>query len=924
MIRLYASPSPYAVKNYFNTADYYAGESVGFWGGKLAPELGLEGPVTKDPFGNLADNINPKTGKRLTLRTNAKRIVGDDIIFSLPKDVGAFIMLLPAAERDRLLAMVEHKASEVMGVIEADVETRVRKEGKDETRPGDGLVWGCFFHPTARPVDGQPADPHPHWHFFCFNATRDNEEGGRIKAANLANIYRDRPYYQTLFFSKVAAEFKRLGLPVVRRPDGTWGLAELGSLKGTFSKRTDGIEDVARQLNITDPAVKGKLGGKTRNKKDKKPLSPEQSQDNWLGQLTDGQRGALARVQAGLVAGGKDVTAAEAVEFAIAHCSEKLSVIPERELKRVALLFGIGSVTPEEIDRELRSPRHGLIESVVGGRRCVTTEALQAEEGRIAAYAAAGVGKVAPVGVAGGLTRTLADGRQLSDDQFQAVTDLLTSPNRVNLVQGPAGAGKSSLLAKFDEGARLAGQHVTYLGTTGAAVGVLEKDGFDAGTVASFIGNDKLQAAARGGRVVVDETSILCHKDALKLIEAGKKNDLKFVFVGDPMQHGSIGRGAFMRLLTEHGSILPFRLTKILRQKDADYRAAAQLLSEGKTAEGFDALDKMGWVRQISHGGDRHSHMAADYVQSRQCGMAWDDILAVCPTHAEAARVTQSIRSQLRDCGKLSGDEHEFTRLVAVDTSEAERGQAMTYRPGEVIQFHRKSGADFAAGDRLVITDPAEVPLSEAGKFSVYRQEQISLAKGDVIRFTAKVKTRGGQHEIRNGEAHVIAGFTDGGNIRLNNGWIVGKDAGHFRHGYVETSIGSQGRTVRRVLIDMTAAMGMAINMQQLYVSASRAWDSLLVYCDDKPAVRDAARRDSRQLLALDLKAEAPGIDRLGDDAERQRRLARQLRPFIYRPPAMVRDNPPPPPPPTATPPIPSHGARVLASLRQHGHAYGR
>ena len=41
------------------------------------------------------------------------------------------------------------------------------------------------------------------------------------------------------------------------------------------------------------------------------------------------------------------MTPAEAVDYALRHCSEKLSVIPERELKRVALLFGLGSVTPE-------------------------------------------------------------------------------------------------------------------------------------------------------------------------------------------------------------------------------------------------------------------------------------------------------------------------------------------------------------------------------------------------------------------------------------------------------------------------------------------------------------------------------------------------------------------------------------------------
>ena len=98
----------------------------------------------------------------------------------------------------------------------------------------------------------------------------------------------------------------------------------------------------------------------------------------------------------------------------------------------------------------------------------------------MAGYAAGGIGAVAPVGLAEGLTRELEDGKTLNDEQFAGGDGLLTSPNRVNLVQGPAGAGKSSLLRKYDEGRAAAGQDVTYLATTAAAVDVLQKDDFDA------------------------------------------------------------------------------------------------------------------------------------------------------------------------------------------------------------------------------------------------------------------------------------------------------------------------------------------------------------------------------------------------------------------------------------------------------------
>lgn len=911
MLRYHTATSSTGVKNYFGSADYYSqgSETVGLWGGKLAPELGLEGPVTQEAFGQLCDNINPRTGKRLTARTNEFRRVGEDMIFSLPKDVGAAIMLAPAETRDRLLAMAGERAGQVMGLIEADVETRVRREGAFENRPGDGLVWAGFLHTTARPVDGQVPDPHPHWHLFAFNVTRDGVEGGRFKAADFANVYRDRPYYEALFFSLVAKDLAGEGLPVERRQGGKWGLAGLGPLAAKFSKRTGEVEDEARRLNITQPGRKAELGAKTRSKKQKE-LTPDRLQAAWDAQLTDDERDALGKALGGEIPIGRDVTAAEAVRFAIDHCSEKLSVIPERELKRVALLHGLGHVTPEQIDREMLSARHGLIVDEIDGRRMATTAELQREEDYIAGFAARGLGTLEPVGVAAGLER----GR-LNDGQWDAARGLLESENRVNLVEGPAGAGKSSMLGTFGEGMRRAGQSVTYLATTAKAAEVLEKDGFDAHTVARFLVDERMQNAARGGRVVIDESSMLGHKDAVRLVKLAETLDLKLIFVGDPMQHGSVPRGSFLHVLKEYGHIRPFKLTRIMRQDSPEYRAAAGLLSEGRTLEGFDALDTLGWVKEMGDAAERVRQVAAEYLDATRDGKS---VLVVSPTHREAAAITDAIRSEMRQAGKLGAEDHAFTRLVAVDASEAERGQATTYRPGDMLQFHQNAKGGIKKGDRLTVGDPAAVPLGEAAKFSLYRPAAIGLAEADVIRFTGTVKTLDGKHTLKNGATRTVAEITPGGNLRLDNGWLVGKDAGHFRHGFVETSFGSQGRTVDRAILAMSAASLPATNQEQLYVSASRAKERTTLYTDDKAAVRQAVQRSSRKLAALDLRPKPPARAKPEawhrSHAERRRRLA-----YLDRIRAAV---PVGRGPQTPTPPrTPTHTDRVRARQeKEYGH----
>ena len=51
---------------------------------------------------------------------------------------------------------------------------------------------------------------------------------------------------------------------------------------------------------------------------------------------------------------------------------------------------------------------------------------------------------------------------------------------------------------------------------------------------------------------------MLGHKDAVKLFKLAGKADLKLIFVGDPMQHGAVARGALMRILKDYGGIKPF------------------------------------------------------------------------------------------------------------------------------------------------------------------------------------------------------------------------------------------------------------------------------------------------------------------------------------------------------------------------------
>jgi hypothetical protein len=159
----------------------------------------------------------------------------------------------------------------------------------------------------------------------------------------------------------------------------------------------------------------------------------------------------------------------------------------------------------------------------------------------------------------------------------------------------------------------------------------------------------------------------------------------------------------------------------------------------------------------------------------------------------------------------------------------------------------------FKKGSRLVVTDPKDVPVALAARYQLYRPEPVTLAQGDLLRFTGTVGTKDGKHKLRNGDVHTVDGVTPDGDLRLGNGWVVAKDAGHFRRGFVETSFGAQGRTVDRVLVGMSTRSLPAIDRETMYVASSRGRERMTLYTDDKDAVREAIHDTSAKAVALDL-----------------------------------------------------------------------
>ncbi len=810
MIRITQQNSAAAAKDYYSKAVDYLHRRpgaglVGAWGGKDALRLGLEGTVDKASFEQLCDNLDPRTGMPLTVRTRSDRTVGYDFSFSVPKSVS----LLYAISDDKgIMDAFRSAVDETMREMEAEMKTRVRVKRQDINRTTGECVWAEFIHTTSRPVDGIP-DPQLHAHVFVFNTTAGTMMKSRWKAGQFRELKRDAPYFQAAFRVRLAGRLQDLGFGVERKRDDFEIAGIPKDILKRFSRRTALIEKVAEEKGITNPKLKAELGAETREKKEP-ALAWDVLFKEWDARLTDKERGVLAAVyRRERRAARPERGEVASVDHALLHSFVREAVVPERKLITEALKRGIGAVTVQDVREEVA--KRPLIRSEIDGRPMATTKEMLALDSHVIEFARQGRGRCRPLGD----PERACSREWFNEGQKKAVSHVLGSRDRVMIIRGVAGTGKTTLEQEIREALAEAGRPLVALAqSVKASREVLRQEaGFEnADTVARFMKDQPMQESARDGVILVDEASQLGTRDMRQLFELAEGLSARVILVGDRKQHRSVTAGEPLRLLEESAGIKVASVTEIVRQK-GDYKKAAKSLSEGRIGEAFEQLDRLGWIKEVDTS-ERYKQLAAAYLSTaseKKRGGKAKQALVVSPTHAEADRITQAIRAGLKEKNKL-GKEREVGVWVSAQLTEAQKADATEYEPGDMLQLHQNAPGH-KKGSRLIVSDDDKPPLELAKRYEVYRPKQLTLAVGDRVRITAGGKTKDGKHRLSNGSLLDVKGFTSRGDIIVNHGWVIDRDFGHLTFGYVVTSHASQGVTVDKVFVGMSgeiAARGVA------------------------------------------------------------------------------------------------------------------
>ncbi len=254
----------------------------------------------------------------------------------------------------------------------------------------------------------------------------------------------------------------------------------------------------------------------------------------------------------------------------------------------------------------------------------------------------------------------------------------MADADRLSVVEGAAGVGKTSSLAEHVTEASAAGQRVIVVAPTGAAANVAASQvaGVEASTIDRFLmrhGWDKNVAGGwewveptspsdvlpAGGRLVIDEAGMVSQDAARALVATAIAHGWQVRVQGDSFQFGAVGVGGVMDiakqaadpgrvwLLDDANDVHRFRLRT--GGKDEAYAAHSVALRTGADPEQA-ARTVMGHADVYSSEAERAAIVAAGWAQRAHAGTG----LVIAGTNEQAQLLNGLIRDQLVAAGTIS------------------------------------------------------------------------------------------------------------------------------------------------------------------------------------------------------------------------------------------------------------------------------
>ncbi len=792
--------------------DYYAGrgESPGIWAGSGSSSLGLVGVLSDGDLRVLIEGRDPATGTRLRSHVRARTVrveridpysgerrieqkrlapvAGYDLVFSVPKSVS---LLHALGEPDVRLAVSQaHEAAWQAALQYLEDEACVTRRGPQGAirEHAAGFVAAAFQHRTSR-----AQDPHLHTHVIIANVAQSPDGKWRaLDGESILKTYRLAAGY--LYQAQLRSELQRtLG---VEWHEPVKGMAEIRGVSrevlAEFSQRRRQVVEALGTEETTSWRAAQLAAIETRDAKEHIDL--DQLRGDWRASAAEHGFGdrelrrILGRARPEQIT-DSEVQATAARLLGPLGLTEKRTTFGDPDVVMAlaqARAQGAAATAVRAHARDFLelAPVERIAEGSAGRSPRYSTAGLVRAERQALSIAARGRDVGAPAADAAAADRQIAQA-SLSDEQEEMVRRAATSTDRVVVVVGAAGAGKTTATAALGRTLRAAGIPVLGAAPSGAAAETLrDETGISSMTLHRLLDDIRREGGLlRRSVVIVDEAGMAETRILAPLLAEVERADAKLVLIGDPHQLPAVGAGGLLEAIAKRVGTIELHENR--RQHDAIER---QALAAVRSGSGRDWLAYAEREERLVVGPDplaTRSRLLADWWSHAQHDPAGNVMITL--RRRDVADLNTLGRLLMEHAGRL-GDERLTTG----------------------------AGVELARGDRVVC---------------LRNSDGLGVRNG----------TRG-TVELIDAGARTVGIRTDRGDqVRLSTRYL---EAGHVRHAYALTGHAGQGATVERAFV-LGRDEGQL--REWGYVALSRARDTTKLYVvDDVPEPEAHGAEDTR------------------------------------------------------------------------------
>jgi hypothetical protein len=352
---------------------------------------------------------------------------------------------------------------------------------------------------------------------------------------------------------------------------------------------------------------------------------------------------------------------------------EEIQVFADRFLSdaRVVPLIGPGADGHVSHRDAIRRSDGRVVPVMSDAGRFSTVELLAVERSvieRALAERRVGAGAAEPAAVQRALARRPTIGR----DQAEMVRRLCSDGDRVQVVVGPAGTGKTFALDAAREAWEASGFTVVGAAVARRAARRMEEATGIRSTSVAALQHDLRRAGEYGlgprTVVAIDEAGMLGTRTLHELVEHASRVGAKVVLVGDHRQIPEIDTGGTFRGLVVRTQ--PIVLTENRRQREESARRMVDLIRRGQVRDGLELAAEQGSIVVAPTGEAAQTQLVRDWWQTAQTS---GDAIMIAHRRAQVRALNAAARALMDDAGCLGGDRLQL------------------------------AGGEFAAGDRVLL-----------------------------------------------------------------------------------------------------------------------------------------------------------------------------------------------------------------------------